>query len=231
MAPTGTRESGRTALIAGASGLVGSHLLQLLLRSKAYGKVISLGRRPLSLRHPKLEQHQADFAQLPDFRAWQPDDVYCCLGTTIRKAGSKAAFRQVDYDYLVALAAKTARLPEAQFLLITAMGADPGSGLFYNRVKGEAERDIRKLPLHALHIIRPSLLLGERTEMRTGELLAQKTGIALQFLFTGPLKKYKPIPAEVVAAAMVQAALRQQPGPHVYLSDQLFEMAKQAPAG
>ncbi|RSK48534.1 NAD-dependent epimerase/dehydratase family protein [Hymenobacter rigui] len=210
----------KTALIAGASGLVGSHLLPLLLASERYDRVISVGRRPLPMVHPKLEQRLLDFDRLEDHRLQLiADDVFCCLGTTMRRAGSRAAFYQVDYLYVVKLAALTAANFAAQLLVVSAMGAAAGSRVYYNRVKGEMEDTVRQAPFRAIHFFRPSLLLGNRTEQRLGERLG---ALALQLLkpaLRGPLQKYRAIPADTVARAMLRAAEAESSGPQVHLSD------------
>lgn len=197
----------KTALIAGASGLVGSQLLPLLLASSRYSKVIVVGRRPVPLVHPKLEQRILDFERLEE-NAMRliADDVYCCLGTTMRQAGSKQAFYRVDYLYVVTLAALTARNFAAQLLLVSAVGASPSSRLYFRRVKGEVEEAVRELPFRAIHIFRPALLLGERDEYRPGERVKATLLGMLSPLLIGPLRKYRAVPADTVARAMLQAA-------------------------
>ncbi|MEJ8756290.1 oxidoreductase [Pontibacter sp. H259] len=216
----------RNALIAGASGLVGSHCLRLLLTSERYSQVISIGRRDLPLIHPKLDQKVIDFNNLKKYSSeLAADDVFCCLGTTIKKAGSKENFYKVDHTYVVELAKVTAAKNANQFLVVSAMGADAGSMIFYNKVKGEMERDVQQLDFRAVHIFRPSLLLGEREEQRTGEEFASKIMRPLSGLMVGPLRKYKPILAEDVAKAMLWAADQRANGVHIYPSDELHGMA------
>ena len=146
MTPTPTPTPARTALVAGASGLVGGHVLRLLLEERAYVRVTVLARRELPLAHKKLEQRVVSFdrlAQIADFP--RVNDVFCCLGTTLKQAGSREAFRTVDYTYVVELARVAVRHRAAQFLVVTALGAAPGSRIFYSRVKGEAEEAVRRL--------------------------------------------------------------------------------------
>jgi uncharacterized protein YbjT (DUF2867 family) len=212
----------KTALIAGASGLIGSQLLTLLLASDRYAKVIVVGRRPVPLVHPKLEQRVIEFDQLEQHRlSLIADDVYCCLGTTMRQAGSKEAFYKVDYLYVVKLAALTAANFAAQFLVVSAMGADANASIYYNRVKGEMEDAVRKTPFRAIHIFRPSLLLGNRTEKRLGELIGAVLLGLLRPLLLGPLRKYQPIEAATVARAMLSAAEEDGGGIRVHLSDEI----------
>ncbi|MFD2248319.1 oxidoreductase [Pontibacter ruber] len=218
----------RNALIAGASGLVGSHCLQLLLQSNRYSQVISIGRREVPLIHPKLDQKIVDFDNLKKYASeLAADDVYCCLGTTIKKAGSEEAFYKVDHTYVTTLAQVTAARQASQFLVVSAMGADAKSMIFYNRVKGEMEADVQKQGFEAVHIFRPSLLLGEREEHRTGEELASKIMRPLSGLMIGPLRKYRPIQAETVAKAMLYAASQDQKGVHIYPSDEIEALGHQ----
>ena len=210
----------RTALLAGASGLVGGHCLRLLLAEPTYGRVIALGRRALPLQHPKLEQKLVDFAHIADLVP-RVDDVYCCLGTTIKKAGSQAAFRRVDHDYVVALAQAAKQAGARRFLLVSSLGANSRSRIFYSRVKGEAERDVSAVPFKAVHIFRPSLLLGERAESRPLERLGSVAFGALAPLLAGPLRPYRAIPAETVARAMVRAALGEATGVRIHYYDEM----------
>ncbi|TXK49011.1 oxidoreductase [Pontibacter qinzhouensis] len=220
----------RTALIAGASGLVGGHCLHLLLDSDRYDQVISVGRRDLPIIHPKLDQKVLDFDQLQKHKSdLAADDVFCCLGTTIRKAGSKDAFQKVDYQYVVQLAELALSKAASQFLVVSAMGADANSLFFYNRVKGKMEKEVSGMGYDSVHIFRPSLLLGEREEQRTGEELASKVMRPLSNLLIGPLEKYKPIQGETVAKAMLHAAAQDKKGVHIYPSDDIEELGNVAP--
>ncbi|MGV3539192.1 MAG: NAD(P)H-binding protein [Rufibacter sp.] len=215
-------ESPKVALIAGASGLVGGHLLQLLLQSKRYRRVISIGRSELPLQHPKLQQLVVDFNHLEKHRhALTADDVYCCLGTTIKKAGSQEKFREVDFSYVVHLAKLTSSNFASQFLVVSALGADAESRIFYNRVKGEMEQAVKALPFTAVHIFQPSLLLGNRKETRLGEKAAEMFMKVFGFLFKGPLKKYRAIQASTVANAMLQTSKQDGGGVQVHSSEQM----------
>ncbi|EJF09989.1 oxidoreductase [Pontibacter sp. BAB1700] len=217
----------RTALIAGASGLVGSHLLLMLLQSDRYSQVISVGRRELAIIHPKLDQQIVDFDNLKKSASeLAADDVFCCLGTTIKKAGTKDAFYKVDHTYVTQLAEITLRRNATQFLVVSAMGANASSRIFYNRVKGEMERDIQALGFTSLHIFRPALLLGEREEHRTGEEISARIMKPLSMLMIGPMRKYRPIKAETVASAMLRAAAQDQKGDKVYLSDEIERLGR-----
>ncbi|CAN5496835.1 oxidoreductase [soil metagenome] len=216
----------RTALLLGATGLVGGHCLNFLLNDESYGRVSVLGRRPLEREHPKLEQHLVDFDRLEDSaERIRAQDVFCCLGTTIKKAGSQEAFRRVDFEYPLQSARIAARQEMERFLIVTAIGADPGSRIFYNRVKGEVEEAVRALPFESLVILRPSLLLGEREEMRPGERLAEPAMRALSPLMLGPARKYRPIEARKVAAAMVRLAKEGRQGVRIVESDEIARIA------
>jgi len=219
--------TGKTALVAGASGLVGRELLQFLLERPVYAEVHLLVRQLLPLTHPKLVQHVVDFDHLDRHRElFGVDDVFCCLGTTIKVAGSQAAFRRVDYEYPLALAQLAQAEGAQQFLLITAMGSDPQSKIFYNRTKGEVEQAIGALALPALHIFRPSLLLGDRQEFRLGERISAVLMKGLGFLFVGGLAKYKAIAGRTVAFAMYLAAQQRRTGSHVYESHRIAQLAQ-----
>jgi uncharacterized protein YbjT (DUF2867 family) len=217
----------KKALILGATGLIGSHLLDLLLQDNSYSTVRIVVRNPIDRQHAKLEQVKVDFNYLQYYKdAFAVDDVFCCLGTTIKKAGSQDAFYKVDATYPYE-AAKLAKAQGArQYLIVTAMGANKESGIFYNRVKGEVEEKIGGLQFSSYHIFRPSLLLGERSETRIGEAIAQKLMPLFSFLLVGGLKKYKPIQGSTVARAMQNIARQQLAGKHIYPSDQLQEIGK-----
>ncbi len=197
----------KTAIIAGASGLVGGHCLQLLLNDAGYDTVIAPVRKTLPLAHPKLRQHVVDFDNLgASAGILRGDELFCCLGSTMKKAGSREAFRKVDFEYPKALAELALETGVKRFLIVTALGADPHSKIFYNRVKGEVEMVVRALPFESVHIFRPSMLLGERSESRPAEKIGGAAMRALGFLMRGPLMNYRAIRAEDVARAMVSAA-------------------------
>lgn len=210
----------RTALVAGATGLVGRHVLERLLAGDGWSHVVTVGRRTTDQHHEKLEQRVLDLGELETGGNLPPvDDVFCCLGTTIKQAGSQPAFRRVDHAFVVGLARAGLRAGATQFLLVSAIGADPHSRVFYSRVKGETESAIRKLPYPALQIFRPSLLLGERPEFRLGERIAMLGAPVLRALLFGPLRRYRPIQAATVARAMVTIAREAPRGPNVFEYD------------
>lgn len=217
----------KSALIAGATGLTGSELVKVLLKDPAYDKVKVLTRRPLDMDHPKLEQIKADFFRLDQYAEhFKVNDVFCCLGTTIKKAGSQKAFRRVDYDYPVKIAQLAKAAGAKKFLVISAMGADVRSNVFYSRVKGQMEEALKKIEFPALHIFRPSLLLGKRDEFRLGEKAASLLAPVFSPILRGGMEKYKPIEADQVAMAMCAAAQSDSEGVLVYSSDKITKLAE-----
>lgn len=215
----------RTAALLGATGLVGSCCLQHLLHDPSYNEVRAIVRRPFSLGHPKLRIVETDFDRLSELGvALGVDDVFCSLGTTIKKAGTREAFRKVDFEYPLNAATVAAGQGASQFILVSSLGANPHSRVFYNRVKGEAENAISGLPFAAVHIFRPSMLLGDRVEFRPAEKVGAALMTSLSFLMVGKWKKYRAIEADVVARAMVTAARQGRSGLNVYESDTIQEM-------
>ncbi len=216
----------KTALLLGGSGLVGGYCLEELLGEPTYARVVATGRRMLPRQHPKLEQTLIDFERLEEQRdLFQVDDVFCCLGTTIKKAGSREAFRRVDYTYPLMAARAALEEGAGQYLIVTAMGADPRSRIFYNRIKGETERDLCALPYEAIHIFRPSILLGERGEFRAAEEAGKVLMHALSPLMLGHTGKYRPIHAQDVARAMVKQAVGNMRGIQILESQTIQDRA------
>jgi len=206
---------------------VGGHVLRQLLEDPDYDRVTALTRRPLALTHKKLVQRVVDFdrlAEVGDFP--RVHDVFCCLGTTIKQAGSQEAFRKVDLAYVVELGRMAVRHRASQFLVVTAVGADPRSRVFYNRVKGEAEEAVRRLQFDAIQIFRPSLLLGSRAQSRPAESIARVLSPLVAWAFLGPLARYRPIKAATVARAMVRIAREAPRGAHVYESDAIRRLGR-----
>jgi uncharacterized protein YbjT (DUF2867 family) len=197
----------RTALVVGATGFVGKQVVHMLLNNETYKSVTVLVRQSLQVQDKKLNEHIINFNTLEEYHNLsQVTDVYCCLGTTIKKAKSKEAFKKVDLEYPLEIAKMAKENNVEKFLVISAMGADVNSRFFYNKVKGELEEGLRKLNLNSLSIFRPSLLLGEREEFRFGEKVGAIAMNALNFLLIGPLKTYRGIKGKQVAKAMVSVA-------------------------
>jgi uncharacterized protein YbjT (DUF2867 family) len=216
----------RVALLAGASGLVGRALLPLLLEHRRYAQVHALLRRPVAgiAPGPTLQLHQVDFANLP---ATLPrcDDVYIALGTTIKAAGSQAAFRAVDFDAVVATARDAHAAGATRLGVVSALGADATSRVFYNRVKGEMQEAVAALGYESVVVAQPSLLAGDRRALgqptRAGEEWATRLLKPLMGLLP---RGVRPIEAERVAAALLNAVLAGRPGVHVLSSREMQEI-------
>ena len=207
----------RVAVIAGATGLVGRLLLRRLAADANYREIRVLGRRAPAHADAKVRFVATDFSGLAaQAAALAADDVFCCLGTTIRTAGSQAAFERVDYHMVVDLARAAHQAGAKRFLVVSAVGASERAAAFYSRVKGRMEQAVRQLPFQAVHIVRPSLLLGERAERRPAEKLGQRVAPLLAPLLQGPLAKYRAVPAQDVADALVALARSPATGVHVH---------------
>ncbi|MGR3910036.1 NAD(P)H-binding protein [Burkholderia sp. SR8] len=205
-------------LLVGATGLVGRHVLELALADARVDQVIVLARRPLS-PHPKMRALEVDFERLPESADWwHADAVICTLGTTMRVAGSRPAFRRVDHDYPLAVARLAHRSGTPTYVLNSALGADPDSRIFYNRVKGEVERALAGIGFASLTCVRPGLIGGSRDEFRFGERM-----LVLALSAAGPLlpRRWRVNPAPRIAGALVDAALEARPGVHVVGSERL----------
>ena len=200
--------SNRTALIVGASGLVGQALLQALLESDDYSRVIAAGRRPLVCSHPKLDAAVVEFRRIRDYaRDLNAHDVYCTIGTTLKQAGSRAAFRRVDFDYCLGVARLARDMNARNFVGISSVGANPEARFFYTRVKGELEEAVAALGLRRYFFVRPSLLRGLRTRPRLSEQLSMAAARLARPLLLGRLARYRPIDVTDVARAMMALAL------------------------
>lgn len=189
----------KTAIIVGATGLVGKELCKQLLADERYDKVKLLVRKSQAVTHPKIEEVIIDFNNLNALNI-TGDELYCCLGTTIKTAGSKEAFYKVDFEYVVQIAKKALHGGVKKVVVVSAMGANKNSSVFYNKVKGEMEGTVSQLGFQNCIIVRPSMLLGNRTEFRLAELIGKKVMTALSFLIPA---KYKAIHDYQVANAMV----------------------------
>lgn len=218
--------SGRRVLLVGATGLVGRELLALLVADAAVSEVVVLVRRALGGggRHSKVREVVVDFEALEELARGEPslfavDQFYCALGTTIKRAGSQAAFRRVDHDYPLQLARLARAAGARHCLLVSALGADAGSRVFYNRVKGELEQGIRALAFPSFTIARPSLLEGDREEVRPGERIAARFG----WLVPG---RWKPVHVRQVARALVTAAGQDVPGVRIMENVELRGFAR-----
>lgn len=214
----------KNALILGATGLVGEECLRLLLQDQNYSNVKALVRRPLSIHHHKLQVIIADFEKLHSIsQEINADDVFCCIGTTIGKAGSQQAFRKVDFDIPLQTATLALLNGAQQFILCSSIGADAASSVFYSRVKGELENEVSKLGYKSVIIFRPSILLGDRKEQRTGEAIGRFVAEKFSFLFAGPLKKYAGAPITILAKKMVELANAGNKGIRIFENEEIIQ--------
>ncbi|CAM3685050.1 NAD(P)H-binding protein [Parendozoicomonas haliclonae] len=224
------RTERRCAIVAGSSGAVGRHVLDRLLQAPEYERVISLVRRPSGIADPKLDERIVDFDNLDLGTLPEPQatDVFCCLGTTRKKAGSAEAFRKVDFDYVLNLGLLAKDAQVERFAVISSIGAGSGKNKgLYLRTKAEMEQALKALQLPSLIIVRPSLLVGERNEFRLGEHLAQ---LPLKLLsFIPGFGNYRPIRTAQVASAMVTLALGSGEGVHIYESRALQNDSERLP--
>jgi uncharacterized protein YbjT (DUF2867 family) len=215
-----------TALVAGGNGLVGSRLLETLAATWDCARVIAVTRRPLVYDHPKVANRIVRFEKLEESLAGTHADMaFCCLGTTLKNAGSQDAFRQVDFDYTLAFARAALKAGVKRFILNSSVGADPAAKNFYLRVKGETEAALANVGLASLDILQPSLLLGVRSEVRPLELAMMGVLPLLSPLMLGKLEQYRPIRASVVAAAMVNATRSGRKGVYRYTWRGIHELA------
>ena len=209
-------------LIVGATGLVGSTFLKLVQNNPTYIKIIILTRReiPSVQGFPNVEQHVVDFDKLEECKQIiKADTIVCTLGTTIKKAGSQEKFYKVDHDLPIQVAQYAFENGSKNYILVSAIGANPDSKIFYNRVKGEVERDIRKLNLKSFHVLRPSLILGDREEFRIAEQLGKVFSKVMNLIFPD---KYKPVHASVLAKKIDSVVKFPSKGFHTYEGKQLY---------
>lgn len=212
--------------VIGGSGLVGNELLLNLSQMSFVRRIKAVTRRPLKGLPPKTDNIIIDFDQMERHQdALQASVFICCLGSTIKKAGSQEAFYKVDHDYVIQFAKVAEKAKAEKFLVISSMGANPKAMAFYSRVKGEMEKDLRPLKIPQVEIFRPSLILGERKEERSFEELMQKAMPAMSSLMIGPLKKYRAIKATDIAKAMSIAVFNFHPGHFIYESDEIQRIA------
>ncbi len=194
----------KTAIILGATGLTGSHLLKLLLEDETFSKVVVFTRRETGIKHPKLEEHIIDLLQLDNYKElFKGDVVFCCIGTTKAKTPNKKAYKAIDYGIPVTAAKLAKQNNIDNYLVISAMGASETSKVFYNKLKGEMEREVLAQKIAHTYLLQPSLIVGERSEKRGGEKFAEVIMRTFGFLIP---EKYKMIQGKTIAKAMVEIA-------------------------
>ena len=217
----------KTALVIGATGLVGSQLLIQLLADERVGQVIAFGRRKTGTVHSKLEERIVDFEAV---ESWSPavkgDVAFSSLGTTLKQARGQAGQRKVDHDYQLAFAKAAASNGVPCYVLVSSASADEKSRVFYSRIKGELDREVQQLGFERVRIMRPSLLGGERKEARTGEKLGSVLLRAANVV--GIARKYREISGDVVARAMINAAFDPEKGTRILTLDEIFGEAERA---
>lgn len=219
--------TGKIALVAGSNGLVGSKLLPLLLSAPEYSRVHALTRRALPTDNPRLANRVVKFdapldAQLKGLTC---NDAFCCLGTTMRDAGSQEAFYAVDHDLVLKFASFALHAGVDRFVIVSSVGADPAAKNFYLRVKGETEKDLERLRFRALDIFQPSMLLGARREFRVLELLAQPAMRLVSPLLLGKAARFRAIDAAALAAGMLGAARSLRRGVYRHTFSEIQKLA------
>lgn len=218
----------RTAIVIGATGLVGRQLIELLIRDRRFEQVKIFSRKSPGIQHDKLEEHIVNFDEPDEWRKLITGDVlYSTMGTTLRAAGSKEAQYKVDYTYQYQVAKAAAMNGVKEYVLLSAATASPDSKIFYSRIKGELERDVKRLPFETIHILRPGLLAGSRVVARTGE----KVGIGIMNIVSliPGLGNLKPIQGADVAKAMLNASFRHVVGIYSYTMGEVLMMARRVP--
>lgn len=216
----------KKAIILGATGLTGSYLLKHLLDDKNYSEVLVFGRRSVNIKHPKLTEHLTDLLQLEqEALRFKADEVFCCIGTTKAKTPDKDRYRDIDFGIPVTAATLCTQNNIETFVVISAMGANPKSPVFYNRLKGEMEVAVLDKNIPGTFIVQPGLIGGERQEQRTGEWLFKQLFKGLNYLMVGPLKKYRSIEPDQIAKAMLCLANGERASGR-YQNDQLMELAE-----
>lgn len=215
----------KKAILIGATGLIGTDLLQKLLDSSSYTEVLVIARKNMNNNNPKLKQLIIDFDELQEHtNEIIGDDVFCCLGTTVKKTPDLKIYKKIDYQYPLDVAEIAFKNGAKNYHLISSMGANAKSKLFYIRTKGEIEKDLQNIAFQSLHIYRPSLLDGHRKEERSAENIMIKLMRMVNPILLGPFRKYRSIKIEKVAAAMLNQANKNLKGVHIYASNEIEKL-------
>ncbi|MDT8861913.1 NAD-dependent epimerase/dehydratase family protein [Alkalihalobacillus sp. MEB130] len=217
----------KTALVIGATGLIGRSLVSKLIERNEYKRIYVFVRKEVEYHDEKIIVHVRLFEHVSSDDFPVVDDVFCCIGTTMKKAKTKEAFKQVDYEFPLQFAKEALAKGATQFLVISSIGASSRSSFFYSRVKGEMEKEVMKLAYSHIHIFRPSLLLGQRSEIRVGEKMGEWGAKLAKPILRGKWAKYGAISGETVAEAMIHAALTPSKRDiNVYESNEIMNMSK-----
>jgi uncharacterized protein YbjT (DUF2867 family) len=214
------------AIVLGGTGLIGDELLKLLITNPQYSQIHLVGRKDTELTSSKIHFHAVNMEDLSQYASlFEGDMVFCCLGSTMKNAGSKEAFKKVDFD-MVVNAAKNSEGKAKQFIMVSSLGANKNSSNFYLRTKGETEAAVMEMKIPSISILRPSMLFGNRKEKRTGEKIGIVFMKATAPFMVGPLKKYRGNEAVSVANAMVKLAEQNKQGKFIYESTEIEEIGK-----
>ncbi|GMN09646.1 hypothetical protein MTsPCn9_16890 [Croceitalea sp. MTPC9] len=201
------KRTGKTAIILGATGLVGGILLELLVKDERYKKIVLFSRRPVEIKSQKIEEYLCDLLELDQQQEhFMADEVFCCIGSTNAKTPDKELYRRIDYGIPVATAKLCIQNNINTLIIVSALGADANSSIFYNRIKGEMEDEVLTLEIPKTHMVQPSMIGGNRKEKRPREYFFKKMMQVLSFLFQGSLKKYRVIHPGTIAKSMVWLA-------------------------
>ncbi|XLS29062.1 NAD(P)H-binding protein [Flavobacteriaceae bacterium M23B6Z8] len=216
----------KTAIILGATGLTGGILLDKLLQDERYESIKVFGRNSVNRKHFKLQENICDLLDPETFESdFSGDEVYCCIGTTASKTKDKSQYRKIDHGIPVEIAKLCAKNEIKTLLVMSAMGANENSSLFYNRIKGEMERDVLAQGVERTFLVQPALIGGERSEKRLGEFIFKRVFSIFNFMLVGPLKKYRSIEPKTIANAMIYLANSEHETGRIS-SDQLLDIGK-----
>ncbi len=217
----------KTAIVCGSTGLVGQLLLYKLLESPLYEKVISVVRRPSLIKHHKLSEIIIDFDQLSDKMVGLiAQDAFCCLGTTLKKAGSKEIQEKIDRQYVSDFAKACIKNGVSSIAIVSSIGANENSSNFYLRTKGKMEKDVSNLPFKNISFLRPSFILGDRSEFRLGERIGVFFAKIIDFVLIGKLRIYRGINASLIAKGMIGALNSDINGVNIYHYDDIVRLQK-----
>ena len=222
------KEQKYSALVLGSTGLIGGQLIEILLKNDKYSIVFAISRKPLNINHPKLILIQADHSTIKDKLSnisVQIDHFFCCIGSTKSKTPNLQEYYTIDHDYPLDVISSIKEKGCNQILLVSSIGANASSNNFYLKLKGEIEEDVKKTNIKSIHIFRPSILLGDRTEYRFGEIVAKILAPIFNIFLFGKYRNYKSIKSSDVASAMVNIAEQQISGIHTYQSEEIKQLA------